>query len=234
MIILAVDSSGPVVSAAVSKDEKILYEAAANCGLTHSETMQPMIEQVVRGAGIRPDGVDLFACVTGPGSFTGVRIGVCAVKAMAQALDRPCVALSALEVLAAGKHGFIGTICPILDARREQVYAAAYSFSEGELPQKILAEDALPLLDYLEKLPEGRLLFVGDGVPVHKERIGEKLGDRALFSPDCTGQLRSGVACYLAARKPPCDAMSLMPAYLRKPQAEREREARRLSGGANA
>ncbi|MGI6236002.1 MAG: tRNA (adenosine(37)-N6)-threonylcarbamoyltransferase complex dimerization subunit type 1 TsaB [Candidatus Excrementavichristensenella sp.] len=232
MIILAVDSSGPVVSAAVSKEDKILYEAAANCGLTHSETMQPMIEQVVRGAGISPDEVDLFACVTGPGSFTGVRIGVCAVKAMAQALDRPCVALNALEVLAAGKYGFIGTICPILDARREQVYAAAYSFSEGEVPKIILAEDALPLLRYLEKIPEGRLLFVGDGVPVHKEKIRGILGERALFSPDCTGQLRCGVACYLAARKPTCDAMALAPLYLRRPQAEREREAR-LHGGKN-
>ena len=227
MIVLAVDSSGPVASAAVARDGKILYEAAASVGLTHSQTLQPMIDQAVRAAGLTPESIDLFACVAGPGSFTGVRIGVCAVKAMAQATGSPCVALNALEVLAAGQYGFEGTICPILDARRGQVYAAAFRLREGLAPQRLMEDDALQLEDYLARLPRGeRLLFVGDGTCQYGGRVREVLAERALICPDYRAQLRAGAACYLAPLSPRVTAMELSPIYLRKPQAQREKEAR--------
>ena len=227
MIVLAVDSSGPVASTAVSQSGKILYESSAAVGLTHSQTLQPMIENAMAATGLSPRSLDLLACVAGPGSVTGVRIGVCAVKAMAQALDKPCVALDALEVLAAGQFGFEGVICPMLDARRGQVYAAAFRFSQGEAPQRLMEDQALALDDYLAQLPKDeRLLFVGDGVTALGGQVRAAAGERALLCPDYRGQLRAGAACYLAPLKPATRAMELSPIYLRKPQAQREREAR--------
>ncbi len=232
MIVLAVDSSGPVASVGLARSGKILWEASAAVGLTHSQTLQPMIDGAMAAAGIAPRELDLLACVAGPGSFTGVRIGVCAVKAMAQALDKPCVALDALEVLAAGQFGFEGTVCPILDARRGQVYAAAFRFRQGEAPQRLMEDRALALSDYLALLPQGeRLLFVGDGVAALGAQVQAALGERALLCPDYRGQLRAGAACHLAPLKPAVTALALSPIYLRKPQAQREREAR-LGGGA--
>lgn len=227
MIVLAVDSSGPVAAVGLARDGKVLYEAAAAVGLTHSQTLQPMIEGAVSAAGLAPGQIDLLACVAGPGSFTGVRIGVCAVKAMAQALGKPCAALDALEVLAAGQYGFEGTICPMLDARRGQVYAAAFRFQDGERPRRLMEDGALALEEYLALLPRGeRLLFVGDGVAVHGAQVRRALGERALIAPDYRAQLRAGAACHLATLAAPVDAVALSPIYLRKPQAQREREAR--------
>ncbi|MEG1605269.1 MAG: tRNA (adenosine(37)-N6)-threonylcarbamoyltransferase complex dimerization subunit type 1 TsaB [Clostridia bacterium] len=227
MIVLAVDSTGPVAGVAVAEDRKILCEVSGNLGLTHSETLQPMIDWVMAQARLTVAQVDLFACVAGPGSFTGVRIGVCAIKAIAQATSKPCVALDALEVLAAQHFGFDGVICPILDARRGQVYGAQFAFEKGSAPVRLAKDDVLKLEDFVAQLPEnGRVLFVGDGAQVHARAIGQLLGARALIAPDHLAQLRAGAACFLAPDKPACDYLTLAPIYLRAPQAEREREQR--------
>lgn len=227
MTILAVDTTGPVASVAVSANGVILYEASANAGLTHSSAIQPMIDEALRMSSVSPDDIDAFACVAGPGSFTGVRIGVCAVKGMAQALGKKCVELDSLEVLAMAKYGFSGVICPILDARRGQVYAAAFEFISGDRPKRLLDDEALLLGEYLKKLPEGRLMFVGDGVKAHGSAIKEAIGDRCVIAPDYMAQLRAGAACRLAELSPASSPDELMPIYLRKPQAEREREGGR-------
>ncbi|MDO4549550.1 MAG: tRNA (adenosine(37)-N6)-threonylcarbamoyltransferase complex dimerization subunit type 1 TsaB [Clostridia bacterium] len=229
MTILAVDTTGPVASVALSREGKIVYEAAANAGLTHSSIVQPMIDEAARVSRVAPGEIDLFACVAGPGSFTGVRIGVCCVKGMAVALGKPVVALDALEVLAMGKYGFDGVICPILDARRGQVYSAAFTFISGDRPERVLPDDAVPLGDYLSRLPGGKIMFVGDGVGVHRAAIEEAMGERAIIAPDHIAQLRAGAACALAVFEKPVSAVELEPLYLRKPQAERERE-KRLNG----
>ena len=172
--------------------------------------------------------VDVFAAVAGPGSFTGVRIGVCAAKGLAHATGKPCVAVHALEALAMNFYGFDGLCCPILDARRGQVYCAAFDMAGG-MPRRALADAALPLEDFLATLPgDRRLVFVGDGVPVHAETVRGILGERAMIAPPNLRDLRADAACLLAAARPEAwvPAAQLQPIYLRAPQAVRERERR--------
>lgn len=227
--ILAIDTSGPVAGCAVSVDGRVVYQVTMSLGLTHSETIMPAVERALDTAGLRCGDIDVFAAVAGPGSFTGVRLGVCAVKGLAHAVNKPCSRVHSLEALAMNFSGFDGLCCPILDARRGQVYCAAYDMKQG-LPTEVAAPDALALEDFLDRLPEGvRLAFVGDGVPVYRERIVERLGDRAFIAPEHLRNLRADAACVLAEAR--TDAWMaphrLTPVYLRAPQAERERKAGR-------
>lgn len=234
MRILAVDTSGPVAGAALMENGVITHEVTAAHGLTHSQTAMPMIDQCLSAAGIAVKDVDLFAAVAGPGSFTGVRIGVCAVRALAHSWNKPALQVDSLETLAMNAFGFRGVICPILDARRGQVYCAAFRFEEGKLPERILQDDALSLSDFLEKLPQDeRLLFLGDGLKVHFPTISAKLGERAVAAPSHMSYLRAAAACEIAANRAEDakDCMQLTPIYLRAPQAERERNARLAAGG---
>ena len=226
--VLAIDTSGPVAGCAVMRDGRIVHQIAMNHGLTHSETIMPAVDGALSAVGLACGDVDVFAAVAGPGSFTGVRIGVCAVKGLAHAAGKPCCAVHALEALAMNFYGFDGLCCPILDARRGQVYCAAFDMASG-MPARALADGAEPLGDFLARLPEGRrLVFVGDGVPVHEQTVRNALGGRALIAPPSLRDLRADAACVLAADRPETwvDAAALQPIYLRAPQAERERKKR--------
>ena len=228
MNILAVDTSGPVAGCAVMRDGRIAHLIAMNHGLTHSETIMPAVDAALSAAGLRCADIDVFAAVAGPGSFTGVRIGVCAVKGLAHGVNKPCAAVHALECLAMNGFGFDGLVCPILDARRGQVYCAAFDTGRG-MPERALPDDAVALETFLDRLPgDRRLLFVGDGVAAHAPAIRQALGDRALIAPENLRDLRADAACALAAARPESwvDAALLRPIYLRAPQAERERKAR--------
>jgi len=208
-----------------------VHLTAMNHGLTHSETIMPAVDAALQGAGIGCSDVDVFAAVAGPGSFTGVRIGVCAAKGLAHAVGKPCIAVHALEALAMNYYGFDGLCCPILDARRGQVYCAAFDMADG-LPARVVEDAAQPLEDFLVRLPANRrLVFVGDGVPVHGEAVRRALGQRALIAPAHLRDLRADAACLLAALRPEAwvPAARLEPIYLRAPQAVRERE-RRMAG----
>ena len=225
-VVLAIDTTGPVAGCAVVTGERVLHLIAMNHGLTHSETIMPAVDEALEGAGLRCGEVDVFAAVAGPGSFTGVRIGVCAAKGLAHAVGRPCAAVHALEALAMNFYGFDGLCCPILDARRGQVYCAAFDMSKG-WPERALEDAAQPLGEFLERLPrERRLVFVGDGVPVHGEAVRAALGERALIAPAHLRDLRADAAGLLAASRPETWVMParLRPIYLRAPQAVRERE----------
>ncbi len=235
MRILAIDTSGPVAGAALMENGIITHEVTAAHGLTHSQTAMPMVDQCLSAAGIAVKDVDLFAAVAGPGSFTGVRIGVCAVRALAHSWNKPALQLDSLETLAMNAFGFHGVICPILDARRGQVYCAAFRFEKGKLPERILEDKAMALTDFLEKLPpDERLLFLGDGLKVHFPVISAKLGERAVSAPSHMNYLRAAAACEIAQHRAEdaADCMTLTPIYLRAPQAERERNARLAAGGA--
>lgn len=226
--IVAIDTSGPLASCAVMKDGAIAHEIVMNQGLTHSETIMPALDDCMRAAGIGCREADCFAAVAGPGSFTGVRIGICAVKGLAHAWDKPCASIDALEALAMNFYGFDGLACPILDARRGQVYCAAFDMKDG-MPRRVLEDDAVELGAFLEKLPEDRrLVFMGDGLRVHAQTIREKLGERALIAPANLREIHAGAVCVLAAQKQEAwmPAQQLVPLYLRIPQAERERNAR--------
>lgn len=228
MNILAIDTSGPVAGCAVMRDDRIAQLIAMNQGMTHSETIMPAVDYALSNSGLTCKDIDVFAAVAGPGSFTGVRIGVCAAKGLAHGVNKPCVAIHALEALAMNYYGFDGICCPILDARRGQVYCAAFEMKSG-MPQRVLEDDALPLNDFVARLPEDRrLVFVGDGVSAYGEKLREILGDRALIAPENLRDIRSDAVCLLARAKAGeyVPAHQLRPIYLRAPQAERERNAR--------
>lgn len=227
MNIVAIDTSGPAASCAVLIDGEIVQSIAMNRGLTHSETIMPALDACMSAAGLSCDQVDCFATVAGPGSFTGVRIGVCAVKGLAHAWNRPCARIDALEALAMNFAGFDGLACPILDARRGQVYCAAFDMKDG-MPVRVLEDEAVDLAAFLERLPKDRrLVFLGDGLRVHAARIRETLTE-ALIAPANLRQLRADAACLLAEARPEewMEARKLTPIYLRLPQAERERNQR--------
>ena len=235
MNILAVDTSGPVAGVAVLRSGEVAYEGAAVNKMTHSVNLMPMIEEALSRAGLDVSEIDLYACVTGPGSFTGVRIGVSAIKGMAHGAGRPCVGVDALEALASGVCMNDMLLCPIQDARAGQVYGAA--FGPGMPPERKLANTAEKLPAFIEKALEvsdgKKLCFIGDGVKTYRKAIEDLLGDRAVFAPAHMSYLRPAAVAQLAQERQAeaVDYLTLMPVYLRAPQAERER-ARKLGGQA--
>jgi tRNA threonylcarbamoyladenosine biosynthesis protein TsaB len=228
VIILALDTSGPAAGVALLADGHIRYEAVAVNKHTHSASAMPMVEEAFLRTDLSVRDVTLFAAVKGPGSFTGVRIGITLVKAMAHALGTLCVGINALEALAAGMQSTPDIICPILDARVSQVYGAA--FLGGDVPARLMEDRVLRLNEYLDAVsPLGeRLLFTGDGAAAYRERITGILGARARFAPPHLAILRPAAVAWLALKKSAeaGDYLSLMPLYLRAPQAERECAAR--------
>jgi tRNA threonylcarbamoyladenosine biosynthesis protein TsaB len=232
MRLLAIDTSTKVAGAALMEDGRLVCETNVACGLTHSERLMPIVDGCLRLAGWEPDDIDIVAAVAGPGSFTGVRIGVSTAKGIAEALGRPVVALNTLEVLAASFAGFGGVIAPLLDARRGQVYCAVYG---GEL-EELAAPRALKIEDLLGNPAVAgaeAALFAGDGAIAFRSQIESALGGKARFAPPHLALQRAGAAAWLAWRKAQegrtMDAAGLLPFYLRKSQAEQAREAREAS-----
>ncbi len=232
MIMLLIDTSGPVAGVALMEDGKVRYEAMSVNSFTHSISMLPMVEEAYRHTGLSVDNTDYFACVTGPGSFTGVRIGVSTVKALAQVQNRPCIAVDALESMANGIRYFDGIICPIQDARAGQVYGAAF---EGNTLQRLMEDEPLVLEEYLEKVSAlgEKMMFLGDGMPVHREKIKKIMGERALFAPAQLSYLRPAAAAELAwqKREENVSYLELQPMYLRAPSAERQKNLKERING---
>ena len=199
----------------------VAYEAATVNKMTHSVNLLPMIDAALQATGLTVMDLDRLACVTGPGSFTGVRIGVSTLKGLAHAHNTPCVAVDALEAMAAGAGEFAGVICPIQDARAGQVYGAA--FRSGAIrPERLMADIPLKLEEYVERIGElgERFLFVGDGMPVHRAKLEKLLGDRAVFAQPQLAYLRPASAAYLASlAEETLDYRTLSPMYLRAPNA---------------
>lgn len=225
--LLAIDTSGPVCGVAILVDGAVAYEAATVNKMTHSVNLLPMIDAALTATGLTLMDMDRLACVTGPGSFTGVRIGVSTLKGLAHGASRegddgkPCVAVDALEAMAAGAGDFDGVICPIQDARAGQVYGAA--FRNGEVrPERLMEDIPLKLEEYVERLRTlgTRFLFIGDGMPVHRAKLEKLLGDAAVFAQPQRAYLRPAAAAYLASLETETqDYRSLMPMYLRAPNA---------------
>lgn len=227
MRILAVDTSSQVASCAIIDGEKLVCEEILNNGLTHSQTIMPMIESVMKRSGFEPTDIDIFAAVTGPGSFTGLRIGVSAIKALAHAADKPCVSVSTLEAMAYNLPFCDKLIVPIMDARRGEVYNGVYRFKNGKLTE-VRAERAIPLEECCEDIKSlgEDAVFLGDGLPVFRDKIKELLGERAYFAPASLNAQMAASAAVLAKEKETLSYAKLAPIYLRKSQAEREREER--------
>jgi len=222
MKLLVIDTSGPVCGTAVMEDEKVLCEYTAQNRNTHSANLMPMIEAALASAGKTAGEMDAIAAVTGPGSFTGVRIGVATAKGLAHGAGIPCIPVDALEALALSAGSFEGVICPIQDARAGQVYGAA--FRGGE---RLTKDEPLKLEEYIEKiLPLGdRFLFLGDGMPVHREKILALMGEKAVFAPGHLCYLRPSAAGMLALRSEArTDYLNLQATYLRPPNAQKNKK----------
>ncbi len=227
MKLLAIDTSGPVCGVAILADGAIVYEAATVNRMTHSVNLLPMIDTALQATGLRIADMDRLAVVSGPGSFTGVRIGVSTLKGLAHGASRdddggkPCVAVDALEAMAAGAGDFNGIICPIQDARAGQVYGAAFSAAAGR-PDRLMPDTPMKLEEYVALLETfgDRFLFLGDGMPVHRAKLEKLLGDAAVFAPPQLAYLRPASVAFLAAQETETvDYRALMPMYLRAPNA---------------
>lgn len=227
MKILGVDTSSAVVSCAICEDDKLISECVLNNKLTHSQTLMPMIDNVFKMSGILPQEIDIFAVANGPGSFTGLRIGVTTVKGLAHAVKKPVVGVNTLEAMCYNLPFCPHIIAPIMDARREQVYNGLFRFCKGNL-KEIAAPRAIALADVLSELKAmgENVVFLGDGVPVFYDKIKEILGDIALFAPQGTNAQRAASVCEAAKNKETINYSQLVPVYLRKSQAEREAEER--------
>lgn len=224
MLILGIDTCCMAATAAVTDDNRLIAQTVINHKKTHSQKMMPQIEGMLDLAEIDIKEIDGFAVAVGPGSFTGVRIGVATIKALAQANNKPCVAISTLEGLANNNALFSGIVCPILDARREQVYNSL--FKDG---LRLCDDRALGIIELLEELKdcEDKILFCGDGTLVFKDIIKETLGNKAVFAQRMQNlNLGASIAelGYNAIKNGDYISYNdLIPSYIRLSQAERER-----------
>lgn len=220
MNILAVDSSAVAASAAVSADGALLCEIFTQTALTHSETLLPAVNEALEKSGLSLSDIDRFAVTVGPGSFSGLRIGVTLVKTLAYGCGKPVSGVSTLEALAAAAPFCAMPVCPIMDARRDQVYTALYDTSDGA-PAELISPRAVSVSE-LTSLLDADVLFVGDGVPRFADTLTELMGKRAHIAPRTLFSARAGVVALCAVGKDATDPMSLDPFYLRLSQAERE------------
>ncbi|MGO5029423.1 tRNA (adenosine(37)-N6)-threonylcarbamoyltransferase complex dimerization subunit type 1 TsaB [Candidatus Agathobaculum pullicola] len=233
MKILALESSAVSASVALTEDEKLIAQSFQNCGLTHSRTLLPMVEGLLQNCGLTLDEVDAIAVAHGPGSFTGVRIGVATVKGLALGADKPCIGVSTLEAMAYGAHALDGRLCCVMDARAGQVYNALFSIENG-LPSRLCEDRAVKLTDLAEEIGDTAYFLVGDGAELCYNTLREKCTGLRLAPPELrypTGYGVAAVALPLLQAGKTCSPQELDAFYLRRPQAERER-MKRLSGNA--
>ncbi len=225
MIILALESSAKAASAALSRDGSLLAQSYQLSGLTHSRTLLPMAEDLIKNAGLTMADVDCVAVAHGPGSFTGVRIGVSAAKGLCWGADKPAVGVSTLEAMAwNGEYAGEGTvICCAMDARRNQVYNALFTFEKGE-PKRLCKDRAISLRELADELKERNepIVVVGDGAELCYNFLKNELSDVSIAPESMRMQNAWGV-CRSAHKVEPHPASELIPVYLRLSQAERER-----------
>ena len=231
MRILGVDSSGMVASVALVEDDLLVAEYSVNYKKTHSQTLLPMLDEIVKMTELDLNTIDAIAVAAGPGSFTGLRIGAATVKGLGLALEKPVIPVPTCHGLAYNLWGSDKLICPIMDARRKQVYTGIYRFEEHQL-MTLKEQWAAPIEELLEELNQrGEMVtFLGDGVPVFRELIAEKLQVPYSFAPAHVNKQRAaavaalGSIYYKEGRTE--TAMEHIPEYLRISQAERERAER--------
>lgn len=227
MLILAFESSAKAASVALLQDGVLLAESFQNNGKTHSATLMPMAQQVLRDCGVTPADLTAVAVAKGPGSFTGVRIGVSAAKGLAWGADKPVCGVSTLAAMAAQMTMMRGIICPVMDARRSQVYNAVFAAEGGQLT-RLTPDRAIALSQLAEELqgdPRPKLV-VGDGAALCSGFLSEAGIPCRMAPAQLVMQNAVGVALAaeeMAARGETVSARDLVPVYLRLSQAERER-----------
>lgn len=225
MYVLGIEAATPVASVAVATEGKIIAGRMINNRRTHSVNLLPMMRDVLLDAGVDKGDLTGIAVSTGPGSFTGLRIGMSTARTLAQVLNLPVVGVSTLDALAYPLKGYVGIICPLLNARKSEVYTALYQ--EDEQGQRCLlpgfATGIEPLMELLMSYSE-RVTFLGDGVSEYRNFIIESIGDRARFAPQCLSYPRGaavaelGLAMFESGAGQ--DPLTLLPHYVRPSEAE--------------
>lgn len=236
MKILAIESSGMSAGCAYLEDDRLISEYYMNSRLTHSITLLPMISEMAKTAGFKLEELDAVAVSAGPGSFTGLRIGAATAKGLCLANETPLIAVSSLKGLAANLPASGDLICPLMDARRGQVYCGILmnDHTDGWAQKTVMEDSALTIEEYLEKIlvfaeeKKCKAVFIGDGAPVHEKLIREKLGDKAVFAPTTVNRQRASSVALLASEEfrngnTMCSD-DFVPEYLRRPLAETSKE----------
>lgn len=223
MLILAFESSAKAASVALVRDGVLVSQYSQCSGLTHSRTLLPMAEDMLKNAELTMADVDGFAVAHGPGSFTGIRIGVSTVKGLAWAADKPCAGVSTLEALAWNGVCAGGVVCPVMDARRSQVYNALFEIRDGK-PVRLTEDRPIALAELKEEVKAlgVPVLLLGDGAALTAAYFADNAVPFTLAPENIRWQSAWGVAM-AAQDKSFGNADELLPVYLRLSQAERER-----------
>jgi len=230
--LLGIDTTSNVATVAIFEDDKCIGEMMLNHPKTHSQKMMPLIDALMNALELEIKDLDGIAISAGPGSFTGVRIGMATAKALAHASGLPLYSISALEAMAYNVPAYNGLVCPIMDARRDQVYTAVFELT-GQKVERTLEDASLSISELITELKKSShsVLFLGDGIVRFKETIVNELGDRALFAPDHLRMQKASSVCYAISQKidetKQTGYSEVVPNYLRKSQAEREYDEKR-------
>lgn len=241
MLLLGIDTSTLVCSVALARENRIIGEFSLQNKKTHSQRLMPLIDSVVDSCDLSPRDLEGVAVTNGPGSFTGIRIGVSTARGLAQALRIPLVGIPTLDVLAYQFPYAAGLVCPLLDARRGEVYTAVYRSSEGKLERisDYMAVSLQKLLDYLKQEPEEKIIFLGDALEKYRDILQETLGSRACFAPPSLRVNRGALVAQLGLERicPHRDRgnyLNLKPFYLRRSEAEVKWEERQKGADGSA
>lgn len=223
-MLLAFETSAKAASVALFEEDRLLGEQYQNTGLTHSQTLLVMAEELLHQCGKTPGDVTAVAVANGPGSFTGVRIGAAAAKGFAWGAQCPIYGVSTLEAMARGLGVYEGYVCPVMDARRAQVYNALFYADHGKL-ERITPDRAIALADLEKeiKILEKPIFLVGDGSILCYNTLSEGVPQLVLPPESRMHQRAVGVGLAALAQEKPDDPAVLAPQYLRLSQAERER-----------
>ncbi|WP_199426905.1 tRNA (adenosine(37)-N6)-threonylcarbamoyltransferase complex dimerization subunit type 1 TsaB [Thermaerobacillus caldiproteolyticus] len=221
MKVLAIDTSNIVMGIALVEDDIVKGEIITNIKKDHSTRVMPAIQSLLADCHITPTELDLIVVARGPGSYTGVRIGVTIAKTLAWTLKIPIVGVSSLEALAANGRYFDGVVSPLFDARRGQIYTGLYRY-EGDVLECIENDRIVLSSEWARQLQEKNepVLFIGSDVVLHKEVFKEVLGDLALFAPDSLQLPRPSELAFLGMKKEPENVHSFVPNYVRLAEAE--------------
>lgn len=234
MKILAVDTSSETASVAVMEDEKLVGEYSINHKKTHSQKLMPMIMNIMGNLDLKPEDIDIYAVSSGPGSFTGLRIGVATIKALAYSTKKPVISVPTLDAFVYNVPTADSLICPMIDARNRQVYTAVYRF-DGVFPSRITEYLAIPIEELAAILKDmnEKVVFLGDGSFIHRDFLSEKLGEKSLFVHSCAVLQRASSVARLALEKAKRgeveDSFKITPFYLRKSQAEQQLDKKKLN-----
>jgi tRNA threonylcarbamoyladenosine biosynthesis protein TsaB len=229
MRILAIESATNTVGLALLDEEAVLGELYLNLGRHHAEVLLPALGKLFALTGLALEEVDLLACTVGPGSFTGLRIGISTVKGLALAMVRPIVGVSTLEALALNALPAAGLICPMLDARKSQVYTGLYRMGPAGLPVIEGEERLIGIGDFLRDLIQEEILFLGDGAVCHERLINETMGSRAVLCGSGKHRVLASSVGLIGRQRYQSgailDTLTFAPRYLRPSAAEVKHEA---------